>query len=608
MNEANIWFTLLSCAFFMGLVAFISYKKSKDSVNDSNGYFLAGRGLNGTFIAGSLLLTNLSAEQLVGLNGQAYRTNLSNMAWEVTAALPIIIMALYLLPKYLGGNFTTLPEFLSKRFDQSVRFYIVLLFMLGYIFVTSPSMLYSGAIAVLQMFDVPSLLGISYEQSIWLVVWVVGIIGAIYAIFGGLKAVAISDTLNGIGLLIIGALVPILALIALGNGSFLGGVTELTTVHPEKLNAIGTNTDSVPFGTIFTGMLIANLFYWASNQYVIQRTLGAKNLAEGQKGVIISGFYKLLIPMFMMIPGVIAFHQYGDSLKSVDLAYPTLISNVLPIYLSGLFLAVLLGAVFSSFNSLLNSAATMFALDIYKAKINPNADDKKVIMISQWFGTALALITLFVAPLLMYAQDGLWDLIRKFTGFFNVPIIAILLAGVLTKRVPAIACKAAIFFHIPAYYMIIWGTDQLFSVKWDINFIYVYAILFVIEMVMMLAFGYFKPKTEPFEFKSQSNVDMVPWKLALPASIVLLALVAMTYLVFSPVGLAYERAAVSPYFWPGVGLTALMAAILIYLSIRHWNKKYKNYLKRQELNIDRVKGRKHRLSDMQPSYIKYKFD
>ncbi len=154
----GIWFTLLSCAFFMGLVAWISYLKTKGGNEDSNCYFLAGRGLTGGFIAGSLLLTNLSAEQLVGLNGQAYRTNLSNMAWEVTSAFAIVVMALYLLPKYLGGSFTTLPEFLSKRFDEGVRRYTVILFMLGYILVTIPSMLYSGALAVLQMFDVPELL------------------------------------------------------------------------------------------------------------------------------------------------------------------------------------------------------------------------------------------------------------------------------------------------------------------------------------------------------------------------------------------------------------------------------------------------------------------
>lgn len=206
------------------------------------------------------------------------------MAWEVTAPIAVIIMALVLLPKYLGGAFSTLPEFLSTRFDDGVRRYIVLLFMLGYVFVTIPSVLYSGALAVLKLFDVPGLLGISFESSVWLVIWIIGIIGAVYAIFGGLKAVAISDTLNGIGLLFIGLLIPVLGLLALGDGNLFQGFKTMTTDHAEKLNAIGSKDDSIPFSTIFTGMIFMNMFYWGTNQYVIQRALGAKNLAEGQKG------------------------------------------------------------------------------------------------------------------------------------------------------------------------------------------------------------------------------------------------------------------------------------------------------------------------------------
>ena len=587
MNYGGIGFTLITAAFFMGLVAWYSYVKTKGEVSDSAGYFLAGRGLTGTFIAGSLLLTNLSAEQLVGLNGQAYRTNLSNMAWEVTAAFAIIIMATYLLPKYLGGNFTTLPEFLSKRFDEGVRQYTVLLFMLGYILVTAPSMLYSGALAVLQLFNVPELFGISYEASVWIVIWIIGIIGAIYAIFGGLKAVAISDTLNGIGLIIIGLLVPILGLIALGDGNIGDGMKQIATTNTEKMNSIGTKQDSVPFGTIFTGMIFANLFYWASNQYVIQRTLGAKNLAEGQKGVLISGFYKLLVPLTMMIPGVIAFHMYGDGLKSVDLAYPALISDVLPTWMSGFFLAVLLGAVLSSFNSLLNSAATMFALDIYKARFNREADDRKLISVSKIAGTLLAVVSLCIAPLLMNAPEGLWDLIRRFTGFFNIPIIAILLVGIFTKRVPSLAAKVVIIFHVITYYMLVWGTQQLFDFAVPIHFIHIYAILFVIEVAIMIAIGFWKPRTTPYTFRSEAAVDMVPWKYTLPVSVVLLALVAIIYVVFSPIGLAYSGGYVSPAFWPvTLGISAV-TILLSFIAISKWNKTYARYLQKENTITER---------------------
>ncbi|WP_173915432.1 solute:sodium symporter family transporter [Halobacillus sp. Marseille-Q1614] len=570
----SILFTLITCAFFMGLVGWISYRKAKGQVNDSDGYFLAGRGLTGGFIAGSLLLTNLSAEQLIGLNGQAYRTNLSNMAWEVTAPIAVIIMALILLPKYLGGAFSTLPEFLSSRFDDGVRRYIVILFMLGYAFVTIPSVLYSGALAVLKLFDVPGLLGISFESSVWLVIWVIGIVGAIYAIFGGLKAVAVSDTLNGIGLLLVGLMIPIIGLAALGDGNFFEGFKTMATDHSEKLNAIGSADDSVPFSAIFTGMIFMNMFYWGTNQYVIQRALGAKNLAEGQKGVLFSGFYKLVVPILMMIPGVIAFHLYGGNLTTVDLAYPTMVTNLMPAIFSGLFLAVLLGAVFSSFNSLLNSAATMFALDVYKPGFKPNASDEQLIRISKYFGTLLALVSFIISPMLMNAPEGLWDIIRKFTGFFNIPIIAIVLVGIASKFVPPLGAKIAVIFHVVTYYMLVWGLNQWFGIEITMNFIHISAILFVIEVGIMLTVGYIRPLPRPYAFKHAPKVSMVPWKYAIPTSLLLLSLIVFTYIVFSPIGLAYPDAIVSNWFWLASGALIVVTGFALVLAMKKWEKNY----------------------------------
>ena len=195
---------------------------------------------------------------------------------------------LHFLPRYLAGAFTTLPEFLCDRFDDSVRRMTVVLFMVGYGLVTIPAVLYSGSIAVLLLFDLPSVLNIEYSLALIITIILIGSIGALYAIFGGLKAIAVSDTLNGIGLLIIGILVPLLGLSTLGSGSIADGFTIITTTNTHKLNGIGSASDPTPFGTLFTGMVFANLFYWCTNQYVIQRTLGAKNLSEGQKGVFFS--------------------------------------------------------------------------------------------------------------------------------------------------------------------------------------------------------------------------------------------------------------------------------------------------------------------------------
>ncbi len=526
----------------MMLVASISYHKSKDDVTTIDGYFLASRGLSGIFIAGSMLLTNLSSEQLIGLNGSAYGFNLSSMAWEVTAAASTICMAFVFLPRYLAGAFTTLPEFLSNRFDDDVRRMTVILFMVGYGLVTIPSVLYSGSIAVLLLFDLPTVLNITYSQALVLTIVMIGSVGALYAIFGGLKAVAVSDTLNGLGLLIIGILVPILGFSILGSGNIYDGLKLVATTKTYKLNAIGSANDPTPFGTIFTGMVFANLFYWCTNQYVIQRTLSAKNLAEGQKGVLISGFFKVLVPFMMMIPGLIAFHLYGPGLSSIDQAYPKLISDVLPNYLAGFFLAVLLGAVFSSFNSLLNSAATLFCFDIYLPSRKDDVDDDTLVRIAKRASIVIALFSFLTAPLLQYAPDGLWQIIRIFTGFYNIPVIVLVIVGLFTKRVPALGAKVVIISHI-----ILYGLFQfVFNDVLQIHFLHLYGILFVLECAMMLLIGYFKPLSNPWRYPKNAVVALAPWKFLFPVSINLFSAIIFLYIIFSPIGLV---GGLSNMFW-----------------------------------------------------------
>ena len=551
MNANELSATLLSCLFFMGLVAWISYRKTKGEVDTRDGYFLAGRGLGAVFIAGSLLLTNLSAEQLIGLNGSAYGFNLSSMAWEVTAAFATICMAFIFLPRYLAGAFSTLPEFLNDRFDDDVRRLTVILFMLGYGLVTIPSVLYSGSIAVIQLFDVPALFNLSYGTALAVTIVVIGSIGAVYAVFGGLKAVAISDTLNGIGLLLIGVAVPVLGLSLLGEGSVGQGLHIIANTNTEKLNAIGSSSDPTPFATLFTGMIFANLFYWCTNQYVIQRTLAAKNLAEGQKGVLFSGFFKVMVPFIMMLPGVIAFHLYGavgseTGLDSIDLAYPQLIRDVLPVYAMGFFLAVLLGAVFSSFNSLLNSAATLFCLDVYvpykERQGQAPVNDTQVLKVAKRASIIIALFSFVVAPLLQFSPDGLWQIIRVFTGFYNIPVIAIVIVGLFAPQVPALGPKLVIGFHVLAYGLLKFVFDDLVT----LHFIHLYAILFFIEVAIMLVVGMRYPRAAVWTYSTSHKVDLQPWRFARPCAVTLISCVIGLYLLFSPIGLV---GGISTLFW-----------------------------------------------------------
>ena len=570
MNANELSATLLSCLFFMGLVAWISYRKTKGEVDTRDGYFLAGRGLGAVFIAGSLLLTNLSAEQLIGLNGSAYGFNLSSMAWEVTAAFATICMAFIFLPRYLAGAFSTLPEFLNDRFDDDVRRLTVILFMLGYGLVTIPSVLYSGSIAVIQLFDVPALFNLSYGTALAVTIVVIGSIGAVYAVFGGLKAVAISDTLNGIGLLLIGVAVPVLGLSLLGEGSVGQGLHIIANTNTEKLNAIGSSSDPTPFATLFTGMIFANLFYWCTNQYVIQRTLAAKNLAEGQKGVLFSGFFKVMVPFIMMLPGVIAFHLYGPvgsetGLDSIDLAYPQLIRDVLPVYAMGFFLAVLLGAVFSSFNSLLNSAATLFCLDVYvpykERQGQAPVNDTQVLKVAKRASIIIALFSFVVAPLLQFAPDGLWQIIRVFTGFYNIPVIAIVIVGLFAPQVPALGPKLVIGFHVLAYGLLKFVFDDLVT----LHFIHLYAILFFIEVAIMLVVGMRYPRAAVWTYSTSHKVDLQPWRFARPCAVTLISCVIGLYLLFSPIGLV---GGISTLFW-------FATSALIVANMAVWLSAYK---------------------------------
>jgi SSS family solute:Na+ symporter len=304
-------------------------------------------------------------------------------------------------------------------------------------------------------------------------------------------------------------------------------------------------------------MIFANLFYWCTNQYVIQRTLGARSLAEGQKGVLASGFFKILVPFMMMIPGVIAFHLYGPGLGTIDEAYPRLINDVLPAYLTGFFLAVLLGAVFSSFNSLLNSAATLFTLDIYAQARGGNVPDAQLVRVAKITSVIIAVFSFGVAPMLYFAEEGLWQVVRVFTGFYNIPTVVIVIIGLFTRRVPALGAKIVIVFHVTTYALLRFVFDDVVT----LHFIHIYAILFVIEIGIMLVAGYFKPRAEAYVPPVQQKVDMTPWRFARPTAFTLFSCVVGLYLLFSPLGLASGEgaSAILPLLFGLLGLANIVA-------------------------------------------------
>ncbi|WP_286828798.1 MULTISPECIES: solute:sodium symporter family transporter [Kordiimonas] len=519
---------MLALATFIGftaLVAVIAYWKTKDDhMDSSDAYFLGGRSLTAWVIAGSLMLTNLSTEHLVGLNADAFNHTIAVMAWETTAALAMVVTALYFLPRYLKSGLTTIPEFLANRFDSQTRIIASLLFLFSYVVAILPVVLLFGATGLESLFDVSETFGISQSSAIWMMVWGVGSLGSLYAIFGGLKAVAISDTVNGVGFLIAGLLVPVLALLMVGDGDLLGGLSEVYTEERPKFDITGDEPGSfLPFGVLFTGMIVNQIFFWCTNQSIVQRALGAKNLAEGQKGVLIAACFKLLGPFIIVLPGVIAYHMFKDELGPEDylMAYPMLVKTVLPDALVGFFAAVMVGAVLSTFNSVLNSSATLFSQGIYRQLINPSADGRAVVRSGRYCSIILALAAMAFAPLID-TSGSLYNYLQKINATFFGPMLAVIMLGMTTRYVSAFAAKAGMILGPVIFYLLVFAFGDnvqvfmqgLLGTTEEIHFLHFLALVFVLTTALMLALSKLAPATTRYEDVYTHAVDITPWRHA----------------------------------------------------------------------------------------------
>lgn len=515
---------------FIGFIAFVAiyswYKLRNEKLDSQDGYFLGGRSLTGVVIAGSMFLTNISTEHLIGMNGSSYKNGFIIIGWEVTSALALVAAAIYFVPKYLKMGLTTIPQYLEKRFDSTTRTLVALFLMVSFVVTLLPIVLYTGAINLESIFNISEVLGVSQDQGLWLTVIGIGVIGSIYAIFGGLKAVAISDTINGYGLLIGGLAIPLIALISIGDGNPLAGLSKVYQHNPEKFNVIGAKDSVMPFGVLFTGLIINQLYFWSMNQTIIQRALGAKNLIEAQKGLLFTGVLKILVPIIIILPGVIGYYYYGDSLfDNQDMIYPELIKKVLPVGLVGLFAAIVMGAVLSTFNSVLNSAATIFSIDVYKRHLGKNSTDKKLVKVGKLTSTVLAIFAIMAAPMVANAPDGLYQLLQQLNGIFFIPIASIMLAGFFLKRISAAGAKAALFVGL-AFYI-----TTTFILKTDIHFIHIWGIEFLLNIAVMFGVSYFYPPERVFKAKDLHILDLKEWKYTKHMSIALCAITLLIYVL-----------------------------------------------------------------------------
>lgn len=547
-------FTLLTFIGFTVLVAVISYVKTKgDDQTTADGYFLAGRGLPGIVIAGSLLLTNLSAEQLVGTNGQTWAVGMSPMAFEVLAATALIVLALWAAPRYLKSGITTIPELIGMRFDRSTKLWFCIAYIILYLVVQIPVILYSGSLVFENIFHLSAQLGITKFQSIVVLCIAISVVGSIYAIFGGLKAVAISDTVNGIGLLIGGLMIPFFALNLLGHvaGSdssiaIVDGLRYLVEHHADRLNSIApanVEAPAVPWPTVFTGLVFLGLQSWCTHQSFIQRVLAAKNLKEAQKGALYCAFLKIIGFMFLALPGVISFALFemqGNQVSMMDDAYPQLITAVVPAPLMGFFAAVMFGAILSSFNSVLNSVNTMFTMDIYKEFIKRDATEAQLVTVGKKIGIVFAVCTTIVGPLVYFFPTGLKTFLDSFVMLIGLPVLSAVFGGFLFKHLPKNAAQVIMVFHVLVY-----GAFMLIAPQYPsggtMHYMYAVAVLWPIELLIMAIMNQYNkrknPQLQAWEQPDVHAVDMTPWKYRKVVSIVVFVCILVVYAMFSPIGI-----------------------------------------------------------------------
>jgi SSS family solute:Na+ symporter len=423
--------------------------------DDNAEYFLAGRTLSWYFVAGSITLTNLSTDQLVGMNGNQM---LLLAWWELAAVVGLLILAFVFVPIYYRYNCSTTTELLERRYGkQSLRALVSVLFLLGNVFIYLPIMLYTGSLFLQSMF--------SLDASILTIAACLAALGSSYAIFGGLRAVAVSDTLSGVGLLTLSLLVVWLALRAIDF--------DFSGIPPERLTLIGSPDSPIPWTTLFTGMLFIQIFYWSTNQTITQRAMAAPSVAEAQRGVLAAaGIRLLIVPAIIVLPGICAYKLYGDI---GDATFGRIVGDLLPGWLSGTFAAMMVAAVLTSFNSVLNSSATLYVIDLHEPLVNPRANVHLLNIVV----TLIFVITSLLLIPLYQGADSIINLVQQLNGLLSMPILSVFIVGLVFSGVAAGAAAVALTSGVGLY--------AVFTFIWTpLHYIHLMAITLLFCIVVAL--------------------------------------------------------------------------------------------------------------------------
>lgn len=519
---------LVFLLFIVGVVAFSMFKSRQEK--NSEDYFLAGRGLKWWVIGFSIVAANISTEQFVGMSGSgAGNVGLAISGYQLLGAVTIVLVALFFLPRFLRAGIFTMPEYLEYRYNKSARGIMAFYMMVIYVAVTITAVLYSGGITLHTIF------GLQLNHAIWLI----GLIAAIYTTWGGLKAVAFADLIQGSSLLLAGLVTMVLGFLAIGAiapetslttgliEKFFHGVRHFKAANADRLHMVlPAEHPELPWTALLVGLWIPNFYYTGLNQFIVQRTLAAKTLRHGQLGIIFAAGMWLIVPFAIVLPGIMSLQLFGTSFSTPDQAYPTLIRNLIPVGLRGFILAALAGAVISSLASMLNSAATIFTIDLYRGYWHKNASEKALVRMGRLLTLVFVLIGCLIAPQLANPSfGGVFKYIQEFQGYISPGILAAFVFGFIVKRAPAGAGVTALLLSVPVYGLLHWQFDGIaFLNRMAITFLIVIAAMTLITLVRPLP----QPKTMPVK----NDYDLRPSKLVVGLGAGVIAGVILIYALF----------------------------------------------------------------------------
>ena len=550
-----VFFAFIACVMFVSL-----WKSGGQAGKSADDYFLAGRGLSWWLIGFSLIAANISAEQFVGMSGQgAGAEGLSCASWEWIAAIALVVVAFALLPYFLKSGITTIPEFLEIRYNHWARAFMTVS-MMGILIVASLiGVTYAGSLVMQQLFQ-----HLGWNLPFWSCCLIMGCLAGVYVMVGGLKACAWADLLQGSALILGGAVIAYFAMKALGSTApegLTGAVEEAKAVSSTAIERFrelneaklhmgrASNDAAMPWTILIIGIWIPNFYYWGLNQYITQRILGSGSLAEGQKGIVLAAFLKLIIPFVIVIPGIIAFNLFAKDLDKPDQALGLLITRLVPqgFGLMGFVLAALLGAIVSSLAAVLNATSTLFTMDIYQRYIRPQASQKEIVTSGRLTIVVLLVVGIVVASVLK--AESIFAYIQKMQLYVSPGIVAVFIFGLVNRKgarwigALALILSPIIYFLLSTYgWSLLPGAASFVpevmgcvvenSEPLPMHYLWAASYNLIITLVIMFVLGAIFKMEEPVTFESSSKLDMKPSKAALVFGIIVVAVTVALYVYF----------------------------------------------------------------------------